>query len=599
MFESEQRAVEDKIRAFCSERGLPSINLQWNWIPFSGKWGICTSFFQTASQEAKDAPQTVAPFKRLPVPQRAQEIAVEVAEYLGTPEGFDLVEPVKGYLNLYFSTSNYSQKVIDTVLVEGERFGQGAQKGERIMVEFSQPNTHKTFHVGHLRNVILGAAVSNILEAAGFDLVRANYIGDIGLHVIKWMWNYQKHHSGEQPGPDKMRWMGDLYAEAEQRQEGEPGAEAEIRALFGRWDRQDPEIVALWKKTRQWSLEGFDQVYKMLGVHFDRIYFESEMEEPGKELVKELIERGIASDERPENPVLIRLDELLGSKNDKYRVLVILRSDGTSLYATKDLPLAIKKVEEFNLDRSIYVIDVRQSLYLQQIFKTLELMGYSWAKDCYHLAYEIVNLPGNVTMKSREGTVVMLDDLVREATLRAMQIVEEKNPELSSEGKKAIAEAVAMGALKYSMLSRDNTKIVTFNWETALDFNGQAAPYIQYAHVRATSILRKAGNNPKEGNGISATVFPIFELHPSEVALIDLISHLPQEIQRSAKEYRPLYIANLAYDLARTFNDFYNQCPVLSAEPSVRAFRLRLVAAARQVIANALALLGISAPQAM
>jgi arginyl-tRNA synthetase len=245
------------------------------------------------------------------------------------------------------------------------------------------------------------------------------------------------------------------------------------------------------------------------------------------------------------------------------------------------------------------VIDVRQSLYLQQIFKTLELMGYPWAKNCYHLAYEIVNLPGNVTMKSREGTVVMLDDLVREATQRAAQIVEEKNPELSSAGKKSIAEAVALGAIKYSMLSRDNTKIVTFDWQTALDFNGQAAPYIQYAHVRASSILRKAGGMSQDLAILRDLTSPAYTLHPAEVALLDLISHLPQDVQRAAKEYRPLHIANLAYELARAFNDFYNLCPVLSAEPPVRAFRLRLVAAARQVVANSLTLLGISAPEAM
>jgi arginyl-tRNA synthetase len=396
-----------------------------------------------------------------------------------------------------------------------------------------------------------------------------------------------------------MRWMGDLYAEAERRHEDEPGADAEVRALFARWDRQDPEVVELWKKTRQWSLEGFDQVYQMLGVHFDRIYFESEMEEPGKELVKELIRRGISADERPENPVLIRLDELLGLKEEKYRVLVILRSDGTSLYATKDLPLAIQKVEEYHLDRSIYVIDVRQSLYMQQIFKTLELMGYAWAKNCYHLAYEIVNLPGNVTMKSREGTVVMLDDLVREATQRARQIVEVKNPELTPESKQAIAQAVALGAIKYSMLSRDNTKIVTFDWETALDFNCQAAPYIQYAHVRASSILRKAADLHLAEDALKSQSAPGYELQPVEISLIDLISHLPQEVQRAAKEYRPLYIASLAYDLAHAFNDFYNQCPVLQADAPIRAFRLRLVAAARQAVANTLNLIGISAPEAM
>jgi len=599
MFETEQQAVEDKIQAFCAKEGLPATSFQWTWIPFSGQWGICTSFFQLASQEARVKAKAGETARRVPIPQRAQEIAAAVAQYLGTPTGFDRVEAVKGYLNLYFATTEYSRRVIDTVLEQGKNFGRGTPKGERVMVEFSQPNTHKTFHVGHLRNVILGAAAANLLEFAGFELIRANYIGDIGLHVIKWLWNYQKHHSGEQSPADKMRWMGDLYAEAERRHEDEPGADVEVRALFARWDRQDPEVVELWKKTRQWSLEGFDQVYQMLGVHFDRIYFESEMEEPGKELVKELIRRGIASDERPENPVLIRLDELLGLKEEKYRVLVILRSDGTSLYATKDLPLAIQKVEEYHLDRSIYVIDVRQSLYMQQIFKTLELMGYSWARNCYHLAYEIVNLPGNVTMKSREGTVVMLDDLVREATQRARQIVEVKNPELTTEGKQAIAKAVALGAIKYSMLSRDNTKIVTFDWETALDFNGQAAPYIQYAHVRASSILRKAADLHLEKDALKSQSAPGYELQPVEISLIDLISHLPQEVQRAAKEYRPLYIASLAYDLAHAFNDFYNQCPVLQADAPIRAFRMRLVAATRQAIANTLNLIGISAPEAM
>jgi arginyl-tRNA synthetase len=599
MFETERQAVEDKIRAFCAREGLPATGFQWTWIPFSGQWGICTSFFQLASQENREKGNAVEAANRMPVPQRAQEIAAAVAEYLGTPAGFSRVEAVKGYLNLFFETTEYTRRVIETVLEQGKNFGKGTPNGERVMVEFSQPNTHKTFHVGHLRNVILGAAAANLLEFAGFKVVRANYIGDIGLHVIKWMWNYQKHHLGEQPPADKMRWMGDLYAEAERRHEDEPGADAEVRALFARWDSRDPEIVELWKKTRQWSLDGFNQVYQMLGVHFDRIYFESEMEDRGKELVKDLIQRGIASDERPQNPVLIRLDELLGLKSEKYRVLVILRSDGTSLYATKDIPLAIQKVEEYHLDRSVYVIDVRQSLYMQQIFKTLELMGYQWAKNCYHLAYEIVNLPGNVTMKSREGTVVMLDDLVREATQRARQIVEEKNPELTPEGKQVIATAVALGSIKYSMLSRDNTKIVTFDWETALDFNGQAAPYIQYAHVRASSILRKAADLHFAADELKSQSSAKYELQPVEVSLIDLISHLPQEVQRAAKEYRPLYIATLAYELAHAFNDFYNQCPVLQADAPVRAFRLQLVAAARQAIANTLNLLGISAPEAM
>jgi arginyl-tRNA synthetase len=415
----------------------------------------------------------------------------------------------------------------------------------------------------------------------------------MGLQVIKWMWNYLKRHAGEQPGADKMRWMGDLYAEADRMYGSELGAEQEVRDLFARWDQHDPEIVQLWKVSREWSQEGFAQFCDVMGVHFDKIYFESEVEDSGKEIVADLIKRGIAIDERPDGAVIIRIDELLGSKDEKYRVLVVLRSDGTSLYSTKDLALAIRKFADYQLSRSIYVIDVRQSLYMTQVFKVLELMGYPWAKNLYHLAYEIVNLPGNLTMSSRDGTIVLFDDLVREATQRAVEIVHEKNPDLPDEKQMEIARAVALGAIKYSMLARDNTKIVTFDWESALDFNGQAAPYIQYAHVRANSILRKMnGALPAE----QADDLP---LEHAEVTLIDLISRLPREVQRSAANYRPLDIAALAYDLAKAFNDFYNVCPVLQAEPALRDRRLRLVAAARQALANTLALLGITAPEAM
>ncbi|HMD88880.1 MAG TPA: arginine--tRNA ligase [Anaerolineaceae bacterium] len=585
MFETEQKQIEQSIQDFCEHEGLPKPTLQWSWIPFSGQWGISTSFFQLAAQEARLG-------KKINVPRRAQEIAESVAAALGQPTGFEKLEAVKGYLNLYFSTAEYTRRVLDTVLSEGKAFGRSSKNGQRVMVEFSQPNTHKAFHVGHLRNVILGNSVCNILDFAGNEVVRTNYIGDIGLHVIKWLWDYRKYHAGQEPGQDKTRWMGDIYAEADRYYDSSKEVEAEVRALFARWDQRDPEIVALWQKTRQWSLEGFEQIYQLLGVQFDRFYFESEEEEPGKEFVKRMIEKGIARDERPAGAVIVPLDEILGT-HEKYRVLVVLRSDGTSLYSTKDLPLAVRKFEEYHLDRSVYVIDVRQSLYMIQIFKTLELMGYVWAKDCYHLAYEIVNLPGNVTMSSRDGTVVLLDDLVREATQRALEIVKTKNPDLSAESQGLIAKAVALGAIKYSMLSRDSTRIVTFDWDAALDFNGQAAPYIQYAHVRASSILRKvAGQLPD-------ALTPSYELSPVEIQLVDLISRLPKEVQKAAGEFRPLYISNLGYDLAKAFNDFYNQCPVLQADEPVRAVRLRIVAAARQAIGNCLGLLGITAPEAM
>jgi arginyl-tRNA synthetase len=335
-------------------------------------------------------------------------------------------------------------------------------------------------------------------------------------------------------------------------------------------------------------------MYDTLGITFDRYYFNSMAEQPGKVLVNELIERGIATDERPDGPVFIKIDEVMGNKEEKYRVLVILRSDGTALYATEDLALAGIKFADFpDLVKCLYVVDVRQSLHFQQVFKVLDLAGRPFAKKLQHVPYELVSLPGNVAMSSREGTVVLLEDLIREATSRAMEIVEAKNPELPTGTKAEIARAVAIGGIKYPMLTRDNTKIVTFDWQSAMDINGQAAPYIQYAHVRASSILRKANTQiPPEA--------PVtFELTKAEVTLVDIMARLAGEVQKAAAEHRPLLIANLAFDLAQAFNDFYNQCPVLQAEESVRAFRLRLVAATRQAISNSLALLGITAPQAM
>ncbi|KAA3645808.1 MAG: arginine--tRNA ligase [Chloroflexi bacterium] len=587
MFEQEQQAIEEQIRAYCKQQDIPSTEeLKWARIPFSGEWGIATSFFQTAANEARSG-------KKVVVPQRAQEIAEGVAEHLGTPQGFSRVEAVKGYLNLYFSTDEYARTVLDTVITQGVEYGNGLANGQSVMVEFSQPNTHKALHVGHLRNMMLGAAVANILECAGYEVVRSNYIGDFGRDVMKWIWNYEKRHDGEEPPEDTTRWMGDLYAEATQKLEEDEAGETEIQALFADWESKDSPTYKLWQKTRQWSLDGFNDVYTQMGIHFDRFYYESEMEESAKEIVEELISKGIVTDDRPDGPAVIKVDELLGLDKETYRVLAVLRSDGTSLYGAWDLALAQKKFIDYPLDRSVYVVDVRQSLHFQQVFKTLEAVGFEKIKDAFHLPYEVVNLPGNLTMSSRDGVIVLLEDFIREATQRAYDVSLETNPELDEVTRKGVANAVALGSIKYPLLARDNTKIATFDWETALDFNGHSAPYIQYAHVRANSILRRVDKALPDSSN------PTYELEPAEIALIELISQIPDTVQRAADEYRTLHITNLAYDLAKAFNDFYNRCPVLKAEPEVQLTRLRLVAAARQSIANCLRILGIEAPEVM
>ncbi len=587
MFENEHRQVDNQIKEYCRELGLPEVELKWTWIPFNGQWGISTTFFQLAAMSHSENKGTVGAY--------AAQLAEKIAEKLQGSAGFEKIEAVNGYLNLYFSSSDYFQRVINEVMRHGSDYGKAESLHQQVMVEFSHPNTHKAFHVGHLRSAFLGDVLARILETAGFDVVRANYPGDIGLHVIKWIWNYLKYHKGEKPDRDITRWMGAIYAEAVKRLEQDPSLEEEIRELYGCWDRRDPEVVACWKETRQWSLDGFTEMYALLDIRFDRYYFNSMFETAGKEMVAELIDRGIATDERAEGgAVVVKIDEKLGLKEEKYRVMVVQRSDGTALYATEDLALARQKFLDYPaLTRSYYVVDVRQSLHFQQVFKTLELAGYEWANRCQHLPYELVNLPGNVVMASREGTVVLLEDLIREATSRALAVVKDKNADLPLETQMEIARAVGLGAIRFPMISRESNKVVTFDWESALDFNGQAAPYIQYAYVRANSILRKAGG------GMPGSTIPDYALTQPEIALVDLIGRLPQEVVKAARDLKPLVLTNYAYELARAFNDFYTQCPVLIAEDNQRQNRLRLVAAARQTISNTLAILGITAPQAM
>jgi arginyl-tRNA synthetase len=591
MFEREQQAIEEQIRSYCSANDLPLADVKWLPIPFSGEWGMSTSFFAAAAAEARSER---APGK--PVPQRAQELAEAVKSALGLPAGFGRVEAVKGYLNLYFSTSEYARRVVDEAVERGEHFGVGDSKGQQVMVEFSHPNTHKAFHVGHLRGTILGEALCRILAFAGYEVVRANYPGDMGLHVIKWLWGYLKYHNGEEPETDITNWMGKVYADATHRLDEDPSLEAEVRAVYSRWDRRDPEIVDLWKRTREWSLEGFRQMYSALDVSFDAYYFNSGEEESGKEVVEELVSRGIAIDERPQGgAVIVKIDEQLGLSKEMYRTAVILRSDGTALYATEDLGLALHKFHDYpRMTRSIYVVDVRQSLHFTQVFKILEIAGFEEAGKSMHVSYELVTLPGNVVMSSREGTVVLLEDLIREAISRAYAVVREKNPSLTDEQMQSVAKAVGLGALKYPMVARENTRLVTFDWDSALDFSGQAAPYIQYAHVRCNSILRKAGDAGKGG----AAAFS-HDMHPAEIELIELMSRFPAEVQRAAAEYKPLIVANLAYEIARAFTTFYDQCPVIQAEPPVRQSRLKLVSAVRHSLANALRLLAIEAPEVM
>jgi arginyl-tRNA synthetase len=604
MFEAEQKAIESRIQDYCLSHNLPDPTpLQWKPIPFAGEWGISTSFFQLAALEARQSPQPAE--GRLPVPQRAEQLAAEIANALGAMPGFARIEAARSYLNLYFSNAEYVQRVVNEVLEAGADFGRGQPRSERVMVEYAQPNTHHSFHIGHFRNAILGEVLARLVQFAGYETIRASYPGDIGLGVITVVWIYQKFYQGQEPADvhERGQWLLKLYVEATNMLEAQPDEtpeqkarreayEAERRAIYQRWDAGDPEIRALWEKTRAWSLEELVEILKLLDIQMDVWFFESQVDDAAKEIVEELVRLGIANDERPDGPVVVKIDEKLGLTKEKYRSNIILRSDGTTLYLTKDLALAKEKFERYHVDRSVYVVDVRQSMHLQQAFKILELWGFKQAEKCYHLGYGFVSLPEGA-MSARRGRLVLFKDVADEAIRRVHKEIDAKNPDLPEALRDTVAQQVGLGAMTFAMLSVDNNKDIVFDIESALNFDGRTGPYIQNAHVRANSIIKKAG-------GLPETAPFGFSLGDHEIKLINMISRFPNLVQQAANEYRPLLIASYAYELASAFHSFYHAVPVLQSEDAqIRAGRLRLVGAARQALANALSILAIAAPDVM
>ena len=440
--------------------------------------------FQAAAAEGRNG-------KRGAVPARAVELAVLVAPALQPPPGVGRIEADRGYVNLYFETPVFASRVVEEVARAGDDYGRGPASPERVMVEYAQPNTHHSFHIGHARNALLGESLARIMDFAGFPTLRASYPGDIGLGVITCVWAYERFHLGQEPTDifARGRWLAEIYTEAStlvtagdgengEEQERRQGYDRERRDMLRRWDEGDPQVRELWQRTRRWSLEELEAVLQLLGIHIDVFFFESEADALAKQIVDELIRAGIAEDERPDGPVIVRIDEKLGLKKERYRTAVLLRSDGTTLYLTKDLALAQQKFERHRIGRSIYVVDVRQSLHFQQVFKILELWGFRQAAKCHHLAYGFVTLPEGA-MSSRRGNVVYFKDVYDEAVRRVQDVIAEKNPDMPDEIRPGVAAEVGLGALAYALLSVDTTKDIVFDMETALSFDGQTGPYLR------------------------------------------------------------------------------------------------------------------------
>jgi len=480
------------------------------------------------------------------------------------------------YINFFINRKSLARKIIWEATTKKEKFGEtDLGKKEKIMIEFSQPNTHKAFHIGHIRGTLLGESLSRILEFCGGKVIRANYHGDIGMHVAKWLWCYKKYHAKERLKNDES-WIASIYVDAVKRLARNKKLQSEVEAINRKLGtKEDKELNSLWKKTKKISLDSFEKIYKNLNTHFDVYFFESEQEKKGLGIVDELLKKKIAkvSDEA----VIIDL------KKYNLGVWVLLRKDRTVLYSTKDLALAEEKFNKYKINKSIYVVGAAQSLHIAQLFKTLELMGFENVKNCVFVPFSEVRFPKG-KMSSRSGENILYSDFLKEMMNYSKKEIRKRNPKLSKKELEKRALKISTAAIKYSMLKQNPNRNIIFKKEDALNFEGDTGPYIQYSYARASSILRKVKIKKKQ--------FQIPELEPKEFELIKKLSQFHNVVLSSYKNLNPSLIATYSYQLAQIFNEFYHACPVIGSEQE--SFRLVLIKAFRQILKNSLHLLGIN-----
>jgi arginyl-tRNA synthetase len=513
-----------------------------------------------------------------------QNIAKDIAAKLPKLKSIKRVQIVGPYINFFLSSSNLAESVLTEVYKTKDNFGTGAKKQEKVMIEFSQPNTHKSFHIGHLRGTSLGDSLVKIEKFYGYPVVAANYIGDIGTHVAKWLWFYTKFYKNKAPKKNIGKWLGKMYANATKKYESHEKYHEEVAEILKKLETGDKKLVKIWKQTRKLSLDVFAEAYKELGINFNITFYESEVEKLGKKIISELLKKGLAK--KDQGAVIINLE--------KYGldIFLLLKSDGSSLYSTKDLALAKLKFEKYKIGKSINVVGAEQTHYLKQLFKTLELIGFKQAKKCHHLAYGLVLLHGK-KMASRAGEIVSFEDLFKQAKENALEEVWSRNQNIHEATAEKIAEKIALAALKYSMLKQSAEKTIDFDFERALAFEGDTGPYLQYSLVRAKKILQKVKAKPKLD-----VDFDLLKT-AEEANLLKEIANFKEIVAKAAEQYAPNVIANYAYELTQVFNTFYEKCPVAKSDAKTRAARVLLVWAFAQTLKNALKLLGIEEVEVM
>ena len=529
-----------------------------------------------------------------------------IGEYLveNNPE-IQKFNVVQGFLNLVLADQyflNFFGKMKDD-----EIFGRMAQGETSVMVEYSSPNTNKPLHLGHIRNNLLGYAVSEILKASGKKVYKTQIINDRGIHICKSMLAWQRfgnHETPEASGIKGDKLVGNYYVKfdkaykeevsyliAQGKTEEEAKAEAPIlkdaQEMLRKWEAGDAEVVELWKTMNQWVYDGFKETYQKLGVDFDKNYYESDTYLLGKNIVAEGLEKGVFY-RKDDGSVWIDLTK------DGLDEKIVLRSDGTAVYMTQDIGTAIQRVEDFQINGMVYTVGNEQDYHFKVLFLILKKLGYDWANNLYHLSYGMVDLPSG-KMKSREGTVVDADDLIEEMTTTARKISEElgKLDGYSDSEKKELYRIIGLGALKYYILKVDPKKRILFNPEESVDFQGNTGPFIQYTYARIQSILRKAEFDYKN---------PIFDynLNDKEKQLIKQLQLYPETVELAAENHSPALIANYTYELVKEFNSFYQNVTILGTEDETeKKFRVQLSKAVGDVIKSSFSLLGIQVPERM
>lgn len=607
-----QAAIRRETESACRRLGLPSHPVSLRKIAPPRAWGYTTALPQElaglllAEEQARLESELGKKAAKKRLRARTGELSVQVAQNLADAVSLDALPGVAqaeaegGYLNFYLDAAVASRDIISAVLERGRDFGRGEPQNERVMVEFSQPNTHKDFHVGHLRNVVLGNALANLFEFGGFEVLRANYYGDHGIHVAKALWGHL-HPELLAEADTLLGGMasGSVYARVERLLTSESdnprlveiraAAERETGQLLQQLNDSSSDAYALWRRTRQEDLDTFRGIYSELGVRFDLEFYESEVEKLTTAIVDELLEAGVAVVEAEGEYAGTVAVDFARHGAPELGIMVLRRSDGTTLYQTKELALAKVKFDEYKVDRSLYVVGSEQNLYFRQVFEILKLWGFAAAEKCQHVSYELVQLASG-KMSSREGTVVAYRGFIEEAKERALSLARERG--ISSTPEK-VASQVALGAVKYAFLRVDTNKTILFDWEQALSFDGNAGPYLQYAYARSNKLI--SGFKPDLPRLAQLSYTP----QQAEVELCRTLADFTDCTSQALDMLAPNLIANYLYDLTRAFTDFYQSCPVLKAEDDVRFYRQSLVAGFNTALAIGAGLLGMELPEEM